>query len=310
MLESFLIVGQQVAVLFILIFVGFGCAKSGLLKKAAVDGMTDLVLYIVTPCILITSFQREFDHKMLGALGVALLTAMGFHLLNIVFAHTLVRDREKRRESVLRFGLVFSNAGYMSLPLQNEMLGADGVFFGAAVVAIFNLLAWTYGLVLMGGDIKLINFRKLIFNPGVMGVIIGLAFFVFSFELPSVIVSPMEKLAALNTPLPMLIIGFYMAEAKIVPVLKDFKVHLVMLLRLLAVPLVMLAVLLALGVRDRTLVVACVIAACAPSAAMTTMFAAKFNQDTPLSVGLVSLSTLVSIVTMPLVVGLAWDLTH
>ena len=108
----------------------------------------------------------------------------------------------------------------------------------------------------------------------------------------------------------MLRIGFYMAGAKIVPVLEDFKVLLVMLLRLLAVPLVMLAALLALGVRERTLVVACVIAACAPSAAMTTMFAAKFNKDTQLSVGLVSLSTLVSIVTMPLVVGLAWGLTR
>lgn len=310
MLESFLIVGQQVAVLFILIFIGLGCALSGLLKKAAVDDMTNLVLYIVTPCILITSFQREFDSKMLGALGVALLTATGFHLLNILFAHTLVHDREKRRERVLRFGLVFSNAGYMSLPLQNEILGADGVFFGAAVIAIFNLLAWTYGLVLMGGDMKQIGFRKLFFNPGVVGVMIGLVFFVFPYSLPPVVKRPMEMLSALNTPLPMLIIGFYLAEAKIVPVLKDIKVHLVMFMRLLAVPLIMLAVLLALGVRDRTLVVACTIAASAPSAAMTTMFSAKFNQDTQLSVGLVSLSTLVSILTMPLVVGLSWYFTH
>jgi predicted permease len=309
MLESFFIVGQQVVVLFLLIFLGYFCSKAKLLNQPTISGITNLVLYIVTPCILITSFQREFDVLMLGNLGIALLIATGFHLLNILFAHLFVHDPQMRRQRVLRFGVIFSNAGYMSLPLQDAILGADGVFYGAAVIAVFNLLAWTYGLVLMGGDIKLISLRNLVLNPGVTGVSIGLVLFLLSINLPYIIKEPMQMMAALNTPLPMLVIGFYLAESQIVHVLTDLNVYLVLFLRLLAVPLIMLAIVKMAGVTDHTMIVACVIAASAPCAAMTTMFASKFNQDTELSVGIVSFSTIVSIVTMPLVVGTARFLT-
>lgn len=310
MLESLQIVGSQVAVLFALIFVGFLCARLGVFGKAAVDGMTDLVLYVVTPCIIIVSFQREFDMQMLGSLGAATLIALAFHLLNIFFAHTLVHDREPRRLGVLRFGLVFSNAGYMSIPLQHAILGPDGVFYGAAVIAVFNLVLWSYGIVVMSGDRSIISARKLILNPGTIGVIIGVALFLSSVKLPHIIKRPMEMLSDLNTPLPMLIIGHYLSEAQMSRVLLDARVYLVMFLRLLAVPLILLAALVALGVRDRTLVVACVIAASAPCAAATTMFSAKFKKDTELSVGLVSFSTIVSIATMPVVVALARYITE
>ena len=119
----------------------------------------------------------------------------------------------------------------------------------------------------------------------------------------------MRAVANLNTPLPMLIIGYYLADAKLGRVLTDAKVYGVMALRLVVVPLLLLGGLLLAGVRDQTTVVACLIAASAPAAAATTMFSAKFNQDTILSVGVVSFSTLLSLATMPLVVGLARYLT-
>lgn len=309
MLESFLIVGHQVAILFILIFIGFVCNKARLLTHEAVNGMTDLVLFVVTPCLIIHSFQREFNRQMLGALGLALLIAVVLHLLNIVLAHTLVHDSYDRRRSVLRFALVFSNAGYMSIPLQKNLLGDDGVFYGAAVIAIFNIVLWSYGLVLMSGEARHMTAKKLIFNPGVLGVAIGVAFFVGSIKLPPLILEPMKALADLNTPLPMIIIGYYLADAQLKNVFKDGRVYWVMFLRLVAVPLALLALLLLANIRDQTMVVACVIAASAPAAAATTMFSAKFNQDTILSVGVVSFSTLLSLATMPLVVGLARYLT-
>ncbi|NLB68134.1 MAG: hypothetical protein GX804_00370 [Lentisphaerae bacterium] len=113
----------------------------------------------------------------------------------------------------------------------------------------------------------------------------------------------------MNTPLPMLVIGFYLAKSEIVSVPRDFNVYLVMFLRLVVVPSVLLFILMLIGVNDRTMVVACVIAASAPCAATTTMFSAKFGQDTELSVKLVSFSNVVSVITMPLVVGTARFLT-
>ena len=305
MLESFLVVGHQVAVLFILIALGFLCNKLRVIQAETVAGMTDLVLYVVTPCIIVVSFQREFSREMLGGLGLAFLIGVGYHLLNIVLAHGVVRDAFERRQSVLRFALVFSNAGFMSIPLQQELLGDVGVFYGAAIIAVFNLVLWSYGLVLMSGETRQMNARKILLNPGVTSVAVGVAFFLISFKLPPILLEPMRAMAALNTPLPMLIIGYYLADAKLGRVVADAKVYGVMALRLLVVPLLVLGALLLAGVRDGTAVVAGIIAASAPAAAATTMFAAKVNQDTILSVGIVSYSTLLSLVTMPLVVGLA-----
>lgn len=305
MLESFLVVGHQVAVLFILIALGFLCNKLRVIQAETVAGMTDLVLYVVTPCIIVVSFQREFSREMLGGLGLAFLIGVGYHLLNIVLAHGVVRDAFERRQSVLRFALVFSNAGFMSIPLQQELLGDVGVFYGAAIIAVFNLVLWSYGLVLMSGETRQMNARKILLNPGVTSVAVGVAFFLISFKLPPILLEPMRAMAALNTPLPMLIIGYYLADAKLGRVVADAKVYGVMALRLLVVPLLVLGALLLAGVRDGTAVVAGIIAASAPAAAATTMFSAKFNQDTILSVGIVSYSTLLSLVTMPLVVGLA-----
>ncbi len=310
MLESFLIVSQQVAILFILIAIGFICNKTRLLKPEAVRGMTDLVLYAVAPCLLIISFQREFNRQMLGVLGVAFLVGLAYHLLNVAFAHTVVHDPTDRRKRVLRFSLVFTNAGYMAIPLQRALLGEDGVFYGAAVIAVFNLFLWSYGLVLMSGESRHVTAKNLILNPGVIGVFIGFVFFISSVTLPALVVKPMQAMAELNTPLPMLIIGYYLADAQFSHVMKDARVYWVMFLRLLVVPLLLLGLMLLLGVRNQTMVVACIIAASAPTAAATTMFSAKFDQDTILSVGLVSYSTLISIITMPLVVGLARYLTR
>lgn len=310
MLQSFLVVGHQVVILFILIAIGFLCNKTRLLKPEAINGMTDLVLYVVTPCLIIISFQRDFNRQMLGGLGLAFLLGLVYHLINVAFAHTVVQDSVDRRKNVLRFALVFSNAGFMSIPLQRALLGEDGVFYGAAIIAVFNIFLWSYGLVLMSGESRHLTAKKLIFNPGVMGVVIGFIFFVSSVTLPKLVVEPMRAMADLNTPLPMLIIGYYLADTHFNRVFKDAKVYWVMFLRLLVVPLLLLALMMAFGIRDQTMVVACIIAASAPAAAATTMFSAKFGQDTILSVGLVSYSTLISIATMPLVVGLARYLTQ
>ncbi|MBE6767738.1 MAG: AEC family transporter [Ruminococcaceae bacterium] len=304
MLENFLTVGTQVLVLFLLIGVGVVCTKAKLLSAAAVRCMADVVLYFATPCVIIRSFQRPLTAALMKDLGVAALAAVGVHLLGIALAHLLCRDKEESRRAVLRFGVVFSNAGYMAIPLQQAILGDDGVFFGAVFVAVFNIVLWTYGVGVMSGGVKALSLRKVLLNPGLIGVTLGLFFLLGGITLPTVIASPVSHLANLNTPVPMLIIGYYLAGANIKEALRDRSAYLTIALRLALIPLITLGVLWVCGIRG-TVLVSAVIGASAPVATATTMFAAKFDRSPTLSVNLVVLSTLLSAVTMPLIVGLA-----
>ncbi len=297
-------VGTQVLVLFVLIGVGVVCTKTKLLSAAGVRCMADVVLYFATPCVIIRSFQRPLTPSLMKDLGIAALAAVGVHLLGIALAHLCCHDKDESRRCVLRFGVVFSNAGYMAIPLQQAILGDDGVFFGAVFVAIFNIVLWTYGVGIMSGGVKALSLRKVLLSPGLLGVVFGLFFLLCGITLPTVIASPISHLANLNTPLPMLIIGYYLAGADIKEALRDRFAYLSIALRLLAIPLITLGTLWLCGVRG-TVLVSAVIGASAPVATATTMFSAKFERSPTLSVNLVVVSTLLSAVTMPLIVGLA-----
>ncbi len=304
MIQHFLTVGTQVLVLFILIGVGVVCTKANVLRDSAVRCMADVVLFFATPCVIIRSFQREITPELMKNLGISALAAVGVHLLGIALAHLLCHGKDESRTCVLRFGVVFSNAGYMAIPLQQAILGDDGVFYGAVFVAVFNITLWTYGVCVMSGDVKVLSLRKLMLNPGLIGVALGLLFLLCGITLPTVIASPVDHLACLNTPLPMLIIGYYLAGANIKEALRDRSSYVTIVLRLAVIPLITLGMLWLCGMRG-TLLVSAVIGASAPVATATTMFAAKFDRSPALSVNLVVLSTLLSVLTMPLIVGLA-----
>ncbi|MFA7637114.1 MAG: AEC family transporter [Monoglobales bacterium] len=302
MFGNIMTVGSYVFILFILIAVGFVCNKIKLLTLSGVKDMTNFVLYIVTPCVLINSYQREFDKGMLfGLLATIAATILSF-AINILLAHIFVRDKDKRREKTLIFGSVFSNCGYMSLPLQSALLGKEGVFYGATYIAIFQVILWTYGIIEMSRDSKNISVKKIIVNPGVIGTLIGLIIFLLSVKIPFVVSEPIGFLASLNTPIPMVIVGFHLANASLK--IKGASAYVSMFLRLVVSPLIMLGGLYLFGIRGSVLI-ACVIAASAPSAAVTAMFSEKFGGDTGLSSAMVSLTTLISIVTMPIVIGLS-----
>lgn len=303
MLANFLAVGQQVSILFILIGIGFICGKTKFLADTAVTGMTDFVLYIVTPCVMIQAFQRPFN----AALASIFLQAVIFAFCSICLAWLLSRltlhDEEGRRQSVYRCSVIFSNCGFMALPLENALLGADGLFFGAAYLAVFNIMQWTLGLYMMSHNKNLLSVKKLLTNPGVMGVIAGLILFFTSFTLPTVLEAPIEYLAALNTPIPMVVIGYHLSHAKISAILRDFRSWLAIGERLIFVPLIGLAIGLLFHM-DAVALTACMVALSAPAAAANTMFSVIYCQDSELSVSLVSMSTLLSIITMPVMIVL------
>ena len=129
MLSDFLTVGQQVVILFILIGAGFASKKAKLISDNAVKGMTNLVLYLATPCIIISSFQNcKFNSEMLVNLLIMTVAVVCIYIGSIVIANLVFRDKDMSRRAVFRVATIYSNCGFMSLPLQQAILGSDGVF--------------------------------------------------------------------------------------------------------------------------------------------------------------------------------------
>ena len=302
MLQDFLTVASQVLTLFLLIGVGVVCAKVKLLSDGAVKALANLVLYIATPCVIVKSCIREFDPAMLWGFLTVIAVAAATHGLLILLAKVVFRDQEEDRRRVFRVATVFSNAGYMAIPLQQAILGDVGVFYCAAYVIVFNVFLWTYGLAEMSGESRL-SVKKILLNPGVIGVVVGLLLFVLPIPVPALIVDGIGHLAALNTPVPMLIVGYYLAQTDLLAALKDGRSWLCMALRLVVAPAVALGALLLCGVRG-DLLTSCMICIATPVATSCTMFATRFDRDPRLSVNLVSLSTILSVVTLPLMVAL------
>lgn len=313
-MDNLLIVAGQVGVLFALMAFGAVLRWRRFLTGEAIDGLINLLILFVTPCIIIDVFQRPFSPSMLRGLALAFVISVLCHLALIAVAKAFVRHRDENVRRPLLLAAVFSNAGFMGIPLEQAVLGDTGVFYGIVYVAVFNLFIWSWGLGTMQKEKVKVKSEfhfsfftsKMFVNPGTIGLALGLPLFLLSVELPAIVRTPIHLMAGLNTPLAMIVIGYCLWGAKLGRVAKMPVVYIASFIRLLAFPLAVVAVLFLFRAwLDRDMMLAVVIASAAPVAAMVSMFAAKFGRDVDTAVAVVSGTTLVSILTLPLVIALA-----
>ena len=304
MFDNIVSVATQVVILFIIIGVGVILSKTKVLTKERVAGLIDIVVYIVTPSNIVVSFQREFKQELIVKLGLSFLAAFIVFFINCVLAKLIIKEKNPDKSCVTRFASAFPNAGYFALPLQAAILGDIGVFYGAAYIAMFHCYIWTYGVKLLSREKEKVNLKKILLNPPIIGIFIGLILFVTEVKIPEIILSPMKSFAALNTPLPMLIVGFYLANADLKATFSNLWVYVGAFLRLIASPAIALGVCFLLRA-DSNVTTSCIIACSAPSAALSGMLAQKFGRDTEVPAGMITFTTIVCVITMPVMVALA-----
>ena len=301
--DAFFTTARQVAVLFALMGTGALCRRLRLIDDKSVMGLVNILVLVVTPCVIVECFARPFAPSMFAGLGEAFAVAMTVHLVSIAVACFAVRHSLEDSRCVLRLSTVLSNSGFMGIPLEQAILGDKGVFYGVAFIVAYNLVFWSWGLKTMGGCA---NRRMMFVNPGTVGVALGLLVFISPWKPPAIVMEPVSMIAALNTPVAMMVIGYHLADARLGKVLRTPAAHIAGALRLFAIPLALTAALWPFrNALDRTMMLASVIPAAAPTGAMVAMFAAKFRRDVDMAVGMVSGTTLLSMLTLPIVVAIA-----
>lgn len=303
-MELSLIVSIQVLIVFILITVGFILKKLNMIDEHGSKQLTGILLMIVTPCVLINSYQKEFKTEYAFNLFLAALFTILIHVIMIIISTLLYKKEETKRYRINIFSAIYSNCGFMAIPLLSAVLGEDGVFYGSAYLAVFNIFYWTHGVILYSGSKKALSLKKAFLNPGVIGTILSLLLFIFQISLPKIILEPVKYLAGLNTPLAMIVLGAYLANINFKNTLKKLSIYTVSFLRLILFPIIAI-VLAKIMHLDNTVATAVLISSACPTATVTTLFAAKFNLDAEYASELVSISTILSIITIPLVMLLA-----
>jgi hypothetical protein len=301
MLSDFLVVVQSVITLFLMMSVGFILAKLGRLGGDALSQMSQLLLKIVAPCIVIGSLQVDFTQEMVRTMATATVAFIGTYVLYGVLVLFLFRRQPDQVKGVLRFGIMFGNVGFMGLPLITSALGEEATILCVMSLVVFNVANWTYGVALMGEKMSL---RQALLNPGVIGLVIGLFLFLLRISLPAPILNAVNYLGDLNTPLAMVVIGGQMAGADLIATFRQGRLYLAAAAKLLAMPVLTMLVLLPFQLDIKLYLTVVILSGC-PTAGATSMFAQMFRCDTSSAAQLVTLSTLLSVVTLPLMTLLA-----
>lgn len=295
MLSDLLTVVGQVVTLFLMMGVGYVLVKLGWFSKETSNQCTQLILYAVGTSIIITKLQIDATPEVVSTILKAALGMALTYVVMIPLSQLLFRKEPADTAVVHRFGSIYSNNSFMGLPLLAGVLGDDALLFGVISVLVFFIFQWTHGVLIYGGKL---NLKSAVLNPGIIAIIIGLVFFAVGFKIPTPVFNAMEFMGNLNTPLAMVIIGGQMARSDILDVVKKPKLYAAAAIKLLFVPALTTVLLLPLNM-DPLSYCACVILSACPTAGVTSMFAQMFRRDEATAAQMVTLSTLLSILTLP-----------
>ena len=301
-MELALICAQQVIVLFLLIGAGAAAIKTGVLKADGRQTLSNLLVYLVVPAMIIHSYMMEFSeeilHNLLAAFGLSVLAI----LIGTVLTLALTAKQKDRRAPIFRFACVFSNAAYMGFPLISALFGSEGLLYASAYVTVINLLPWTRGYGRgSGSSSPMAVVKSLLRTPVLYAMGAGLAIYLLQIPVPALIAQPLELLSNMNTPLSMLITGILIATGDLKQIVCDRHIWKLAAVRMLLIPAVCLAVFAVLGLlRFGMSAQVVLLLECCPAAAITSVFAVQFGHDEQFAAGCVVLTTLLSIVTLPL----------
>ncbi|WP_461206578.1 AEC family transporter [Clostridium sp. DL1XJH146] len=294
---------NQVLVLFLIMFIGVIAKKKNIIDETINKGLTNLLLNITVPLLIINAFNIEYSQELIANMTkVFLYSLLLFTLFSIIGGLFYLKyDVDKR--AVLKFATIFSNCGFMGFPLIFSIYGNVGILYTSIFNILFNVFVWTYGMMLFTDKRNLKDAKKLLKNPALIAVLIGVLLLVLPIELPSVLYMTFELVGDTTTPLSMIIIGVMVADVNIKEIINDFSLYYVSLIRLIIVPIITYFILNLLHadvlIRDIIVVLEAM-----PAGSLGAIFAESTNKEPRYASKVVFVTTLFSVVTIPIVLSI------
>ena len=284
--------------MFILMFAGFVLTKKQLLNEPFRKALTDFLLKFILPCNIIKSFLMEFNLQILKDCSAILLLSFGIQVLSIILGRTIYRKTESGKRETLQYGMLVSNAGFLGNPVMEGIYGAQGLLYASIYLIPVRISMWSLGIACFTGRSGKGVLRRILTHPCIIATIIGLFLMLTGISLPQWITKPITLTGSCNTALSLLVVGGVLASLNPKNLFdKDCLGFCV--LRLIVVPLITLGGCLLLHTQPLVTQTAVLLAGM-PAPLTAAMLASQYGKDESLAVSMIFVSTLASMITLPL----------
>ncbi|OAA83383.1 AEC family transporter [Clostridium ljungdahlii] len=292
---------NQVIILSLMMLIGVFAKKKNIITEEGEKSLSSFLVNITLPSLLITSFNYRYSEKMIANAESIFLYSIIIHIVIILLSKVCAYRYEDKVKKVMRFIIIFSNSGFMGYPVLEGLFGKVGIFYGAIFNIPLNIFMFSVGIAIYTGKNDIKNIKNVISNPVIISTIVGFLMFVFSIKLPYVVDTTLSSVGSMTTPLSMIIVGTMLAGVKLKDIFSGFQVYYTSFMRLILVPLVTV-LLLKLMKADSFMIQICAVIEAMPSAVLASVLAQQYGADSKLAARSVFITTIISMVTIPIVV--------
>ena len=301
-----LLLMEEIAKLFAIMLMGYAVVKAGLMKSSESKSVSVIMVYLVIPCVILNAFQVEYTPDVQKGLLLACAAAVAVHILFLLL--TAILKKPLHLDVIERATIIYSNAGILVIPLVQELLGQEYVIYSSAYIAVQLILIWTHCKNMLCEEDKL-EWKKVLLNVNIISIIARVVLFIFRIQLPSGAQDVLNMMNNMIGPLGMLLAGMVIAEVPLKTVFTRKRSYLSAALRLFIYPVFVFGLMKVIqtfaSIQDsKQILLTVYLASITPACATVTSMAQLYDKDAAYSSSLYVLTTLLSIATMPVMVGL------
>lgn len=305
-MDTALLLAEKIAQLTVIVLMGIVLVKCKLLKSTDTYPLSVITLYIISPSVMIHAFQTDYTPEILDGLWLSVKLALIFNLSLIAMGKVFAKIF--KLDTLEQAAIVYTNAGNLIIPVVMAVFGAEWLIYTSGYMIVQTFLFWTHLRFMFGGRSQVMP-KKIFTNVNILSILLGLLLFALQIKLPPVVNNALASVGSMIGPVAMMIAGMLIASLPLREIVWSKRIYLVTFLRLILIPLLLLVMIKLLGLAEQTLhnqtvVIISFLATISSSAATVMQMALLYKQDAQKSSAIYGVTTVLCVVTMPLMIAL------
>jgi malate permease and related proteins len=291
---------QQLLIMFAMLGLGAWMRKRGMMSEITFKDLGVFLLYVISPIVVFRGYLVPFNDLNTSRLIMSSVISLFLLLMVIAIAAIIYR-----KDGLSIFASIFTNSGFMGIPLVLALFSQEAVFILSPFLSWLFVIQWTLGIVVITGDIKSMSFKKVILNPVILATIFGIIVYALQIHVPEVVNEFLSRIGAMLMPVAMIVLGSTFVNISFKKMLRDSRVWVMVLVRLFVLPLFVVLALTFIAKDYELVAYTLLVAMSAPIGANVAILAQQYDRDTQLAASQIMMTTLFSIISMPLMVWIA-----